>query len=108
MPKFLFAVRYSLDGAKGLLKEGGSKRRAVVEKATAEVGGTVESFYFSFGKEDALVITDLPDTVTAAAVSLAVSASGVGSVSTTALLTPEEIDGACQKAATSGYKAPGA
>ena len=31
MPKYLFQASYTTEGAKGLLKEGGTKRRAAVE-----------------------------------------------------------------------------
>src|SRR5258708_4849048 len=106
MAKFMFAVDYTSDGSKGLIKDGGSKRKALVEKMVAKLGGTMEVFYFAFGKDDAVVIADLPDAVTAAAVSLAVSASGAGAFVTTPLLTAEEVDRACKKSV--GYKAPGA
>ena len=106
MAKYMFAVDYSTEGAKGLAKDGGSKRRAVVEKVVTKLEGTLESFYFGFGKDDAIVIVDLPDNVSAAAVSIAVSASGAGAIVTTPLLTVEDIDRACKKSV--GYKAPGA
>jgi uncharacterized protein with GYD domain len=101
----MFEVDYTIEGTKGLLKDGGSKRRAVVEKAIAKVGGKLEAFYFCFGTVDAIVIVDLPDNITAAALSLAVSASGAVAFSTTPLLTPEDIDQACKKPVA--YKAPG-
>jgi len=53
-----------------------------------------------------LVIADVPDTVTAAAVSIRVSASGLVRTKTTALLTVEEADQALQK--TIDYRPPGA
>ncbi len=106
MAKYMFEVDYTTEGAKGLAKDGGSKRRAVVEKVAAKLGGAVESFYFAFGKNDAIVIVDLPDNVSAAAVSIAVSASGACAFVTTPLLTVEDIDRACKKSV--GYKAPGA
>lgn len=106
MAKFMLAVDYSAEGAKGLVKEGGSKRRAVVDKVVTKLGGAVEGFYFSFGQSDVIVIVELPDNISAAAVSLAVSASGAGAVVTTPLLTPEDVDRACKQSV--GYKAPGA
>ena len=44
MPKILWKVAYSVDGAKGLLRDGGTGRRAAVEKMLASAGGTLESF----------------------------------------------------------------
>ena len=105
MPKYLVEGSYTTDGTKGLLKDGGSKRRAAVEALMKGLGGSVEAFYYAFGEPDAYVIVDAPDNVTAAAVSLAVNASGAVTLKTTPLLTPEEIDQATQK--TVNYRAPG-
>lgn len=105
MAKYLFQANYVGDGVKGLLKEGGSSRRAAVEKAAQSVGGTVEAFYFAFGEADAYVIGDLPDNAAAAALALTVNASGLAVVKTTVLITPEEVDGAVKKTPT--YRAPG-
>ncbi len=49
MPKYLFQASYTAEGAKGLLKEGGTKRRAAVEQLIKSVGGTLEAFYFALG-----------------------------------------------------------
>ena len=67
MPKYLIQANYVGEGLKGLLKEGGSSRRATIEKLLGSVGGRVEAFYYAFGDTDAFVIVDLPDNVTAAA-----------------------------------------
>ena len=106
MPKFMVQATYTVEGAKGLLKDGGSKRRAAVEKMIAGIGGKLEGFYFAFGAADAVVIVDLPDAASAAAVSLAISATGAVTSSTTVLLTPEEIDAAAKKQVA--YMRPGA
>ncbi len=52
MPKFLYQATYTGEGAKGLLKEGGSKRRAAVEEVMKALGGKVEAFYYAFGDPD--------------------------------------------------------
>lgn len=105
MPRYLVQGSYSADGAKGLLKDGGSKRRAAVEAMAKGFGGRVESFYYAFGDTDVYAVVEVPDHVTAAAVSLAVNASGAVSLKLTQLLTPEEIDEATKKSVT--YQAPG-
>ena len=105
MPKYLLEAHYSTEGAKGVMKEGGSGRRAAVAKMAESVGGKLESFYFAFGGVDAFVIVDLPDNVTAAAVALAASQSGTSSVKTVVLLTPEDMDKAAKKSIE--YRAPG-
>jgi uncharacterized protein with GYD domain len=97
MAKFLWKASYTSDGVKGVLKEGGSGRRATVEKVVEGLGGKVEAFYFALGEHDVYVIAELPDTVTATAVSLTVNASGVVALQTVELLTPEQVDEASKK-----------
>jgi uncharacterized protein with GYD domain len=105
MPKYLIQATYMAEGTKGLLAEGGTKRRDAAAKAIKAAGGKLEAFYFAFGKSDAIVIVDLPDNVSAAAASLTISASGVVTTRTTVLLTPGEIDEAAKKSVP--YRGPG-
>jgi len=105
MAKFLLSASYSESGAKGLRKDGGTKREHVVRLAVESVGGKLEAFYFALGKNDAFVIADLPDTVSAAALGLAVAASGAARCETTPLLTSAEMDKAVSK--NTAYRAPG-
>ena len=105
MPKYLVTASYTAEGMKGVLKDGGSKRRQVAEAALKSVGGRVEAFYFAFGEHDAYVIIDAPDNVTVAAASMAIGASGAVNTKTIVLLTPEEIDQASKKQAI--YTPPG-
>ncbi|MBI2358991.1 MAG: GYD domain-containing protein [Deltaproteobacteria bacterium] len=88
------------------MKDGGSARRAAVQKMIEGLGGTVECFYYAFGEPDAFAIIDVPDTVSVAAASLAINATGGARVSTTVLLTPEQIDEAAKKSVS--YRPPGA
>lgn len=106
MAKYLLKASYSVEGAKGLIKDGGSARRAAVQKMVEGLGGSLECFYYTIGEPDAVLIVDVPDLVTVAAASLAVNAAGGAHVSTTVLLTPEEIDAAAKKSVN--YRAPGA
>ena len=106
MAKFLWKASYTSDGVKGVLKEGGTGRRAAVEKVVEGLGGKVEGFYFALGEHDVYVIAELPDTVTATAVSLTVNASGVVALQTLELLTPEQVDEASKKSVE--YRPPGA
>jgi uncharacterized protein with GYD domain len=97
MPKYMVHATYTAEGAKGLLRSGGTARRKATEELLASLGGKVEAFYFSFGDEDAVIIIDLPDQVTASAIALAVSASGAIRTRSTVLITPEEVDEAARK-----------
>ena len=97
MPKYLFQSNYTSEGVQGLLKEGGSSRRAATEKLLKSVGGKLEAYYYAFGYTDVYVIADLPDNASAAAVALTVSGAGTSTVKTTVLMTPEEVDVATKK-----------
>ena len=105
MPKYLIEASYTPEGVKGLLKDGGTRRRTAVNILMKQLGGSVEAFYYSFGESDVVVIADVPDNVTAAAVSLTVAASGRLTLKTTPLLDPAEIDEATKK--TVKYSPPG-
>lgn len=105
MGRYLFQGSYSVDGIKGVLKEGGTGRRAAVEAAVKALGGTLEAYYFAFGDTDVYVIVDGIDHGTAAAFSMGIAATGaLHSVKTTVLLSPEEIDQAGKK--TLSYRPP--
>jgi uncharacterized protein with GYD domain len=105
MAKYLFEARYTAAGAKGVAHEGGSGRRAAIAKMTESMGGKLETFYYAFGDVDAYVIVDLPDSVTAAAVALAVNQGGGATVKTVVLIPPEDMDKAGKKAVD--YRPPG-
>jgi len=106
MPKYMWKVSYSADGVRGIVKQGAVDRAAQIGQITAANGGTVESFYFAFGDTDVYVIADLPGDTTAAAIALAVGASGTGAIETVKLLTPAEVDEA--RGMQTGYVPPGA
>jgi uncharacterized protein with GYD domain len=105
MAKYLLHGNYTAEGTKGLLKDGGSKRRAAIKALAESLGGKLETVYYAFGGTDIVIIVDLPDNASAAAASLIVGASGSATVTTTVLLTPEEIDQAVKKSGK--YTAPG-
>jgi uncharacterized protein with GYD domain len=105
MAKCLVEARYTPEGAKGLAREGGTGRRAATAKAIQGLGGKLESFYFAFGDVDAYIIFDVPDHVTAAALSLAVAQSGSINTKTIVLMTPEDMDQAAKKAVD--FRPPG-
>ena len=106
MAKYLFEATYTADGTKGLQKEGGTNRSAAVKQMIESLGGEMECFYYTFGKSDAIVIANVPDNVAAAAAGIAINATGTVQVSTTILITPEDIDNAVKKSVS--YRPPGA
>ena len=106
MGKYLLQASYTQDGLAGLVKEGGTGRRAALTETVEGVGGSLESLYYAFGKTDLFVIADLPDDAAATAVSLAIGASGALGVSVTVLVTAETVDAAIARDVT--YRPPGA
>ena len=106
MAKFLFTGSYTSEGARGVLAEGGTRRREAAEQVVSSVGGTIEAYYFGFGTDDFYLIADLPDNAAAAAGAMTAAASGAMGIRTTVLLTPEEIDAASKLSPS--FRAPGA
>jgi len=92
MKKYLFSGSYTREGFQGLIKEGGSSRIDAAKTALESVGGSLESFYFALGEKDFYIIVNLPDDVTATAITLAGNSSGTFSIKSVVLLTPEEMD----------------
>ncbi len=105
MGKYMFTGSFAVDGARGLLAEGGTNRRDVIAKLFTSLGGTLESYHFGFGSDDFYIIGDLPGNAAAAACALTTSATGAVRTRTVVLMTPEEIDAATKLTPT--YRAPG-
>lgn len=105
MSKYLIRANYVGDGIKGLMSEGGSKRRDAAKAALESVGGTLDCMYYAFGDTDVYAICDLPDQASATAVSLLINSSGAVSLNLVPLMTPEDVDAAVAKAPK--YRAPG-
>ncbi len=105
MPKYMTVASYTSEGTKGVIKDGGTGRRKAVEQVVASAGGRVEAMYFAFGDDDVYVISEAPDNVSVAALSLAVASTGMVRARTIVLLTPEEMDAAAKKAIS--YRGPG-
>ena len=105
MAKYLFEAKYTNQGTKGLLHEGGTGRRAAIETALRGLGGEIVDMYYAFGDVDVYLIAELPDNVAAAAVALAVNQAGGATTKTVVLMTLDEVDKACHK--TVAYRPPG-
>ena len=106
MARYLIHGSYTLEGIRGVAKDGGSRRRDIVAKSLTSIGGQLVSFDFALGKDDFFVIADVPNNVAAAALAISVGAAGGATVQTIPLLTPEEVDTAVKEHVT--YRAPGA
>lgn len=105
MGKYLFEGNYVGEGIKGLMREGGTKRRDALVEALKSVGGSLECMYYAFGESDVLGVLEVPDDTDAAALSLVFNSSGAVKVRMKPLMTPEAVDEAVKK--TPSYRPPG-
>jgi uncharacterized protein with GYD domain len=105
MPKYMIEATYTSKGLRGVVKDKASGRKAAIEKIINASGGKLEAVYYAFGQSDVFVLFDCPDAVTAAAISVTVSATGLVRTRTIPLLTVQETDQALSK--TLPYQAPG-
>ncbi len=105
MAKFMVKATYTTQGIAGLGRDGGTARAEIVRALIENAGGQVESLYFAFGEYDLYVVGEVPDNVTAAALGIAVRATGGVEARVIPLITPEEIDEAARLPVT--YQAPG-
>ncbi len=106
MAHYLVQAFYSKEGI-GQLLANPQDRAAAVRPVVEGMGGEIESFYFAFGEYDAVVLAELPDNVSAAALAMAVGGSpGISSYKTTPLLTMDEAIEAMRKASGTGYRSP--
>jgi uncharacterized protein with GYD domain len=105
MAKYLAIVTYTAEGLKGLMDKGGTARVEASRRFLASAGGSLESFYFALGADDAYIIGDLPDNATAAATAMSAAATGMVVNRMVPLLTADEVDRAA--AARLAYDAPG-
>jgi uncharacterized protein with GYD domain len=84
-------------------------RAQTVGRIMESVGAKLESLYFAFGEDDIFALIEAPNNVTAAAISVAVGASGsFKTFKTSVLLSSTEAMEVMRKASTVAYRAPGA
>ena len=106
MATYLFQCSYTPEALAKLIKKP-EDRVAVVTKAIEKLGGKVIGGWFSFGEYDIVLISELPDNVSAASFAIAAAAGGaLKSNRTTPLLTREETLRMFKAAGKTGYKAP--
>src|ERR1700733_3566387 len=104
MPHYLHQVAYSPEGWEAL-RAHPQNRIEAVRPVIEKLGGKIETAWFAFGEYDVIVITELPDNVSAAAISMAFAGGGAcKAVQTTPLMSPEEAVQAFKKAGQCGYR----
>ncbi len=105
MPKYLIFANYTAQGMEGVRAKGAKSRVDSVSTMLEGVGGSLESFHFAFGDTDVFAVAEVPDDEAAAAVAIAINASGAVSARTTKLLTVDQVDEALRRSVD--YHPPG-
>jgi uncharacterized protein with GYD domain len=104
MPHYLSQVSYTPE-AWARLVANPQDRIEAVRGPIEKLGGRIHNAFFAFGEYDVVVITEMPDNVSAAAIAIAFAAGGsVKSEKTTPLMTTAEALEAIKKAGTTGYR----
>jgi uncharacterized protein with GYD domain len=104
MPHYLHQLAYSREGWEALLAHPQNRIEAV-RPAIEKLGGKIETAWFAFGEYDVIVVSELLDNVSAAAISIAFAGGGAcKAVQTTPLMSPEEAVQAFKKAGECGYR----
>jgi uncharacterized protein with GYD domain len=107
MPHYLIQVGYNSAGVAALVKEP-QDRIEKVRPAVEALGGRIETAYYAFGDHDIILICELPDNTSAAAMAMAVGAGGtVSAYRTTVLLTADEATRAMNRAGEAAYQPAG-
>jgi uncharacterized protein with GYD domain len=104
MPHYLSQVSYTPE-AWARLVANPQDRIEAVRGPIEKLGGRIHNAFFAFGEYDVVVITEMPDNISAAAIAIAFAAGGaVKSEKTTPLMTTAEALEAIKKAGTTGYR----
>jgi uncharacterized protein with GYD domain len=107
MAFYLLQATYTPEAWANLTRQPQDREQAI-RPVVERLGGKVQGFWWSFGEYDAVVIVQMPDNVSAAAFSIAASASGgLKAAKTTPLISIEEGVGAMRMAAEAAYRPPG-
>lgn len=106
MPHYLIQAAYTPAALATLIKKP-QDRVEVIGAAVEKIGGKVVGGWFSFGEYDVVLIVELPDNVSAAALAVAAAAGGALKANkTTPLLTAEETVEMLKRAGKTGYRPP--
>ena len=108
MALYLFRFGYTPEAWAALIEKPEDRRTTLASRIFGTFGGRLEGFWYAFGEHDGYALVDLPDSVSAAAASAAVAATGsFRRLETTVLITVDEMIEALERAAEFAYAKPG-
>ena len=106
MPLYLIQASYSSPATAAMIKSP-QDRAAAMRPVIQRMGGKLVGLWFTFGEYDVVAIAEMPDNVSAAALSMAIGAKGgVSAFRTTPLLSTADAVAAMKKARGAGYQPP--
>ena len=107
MPLYMYQAAYTAESWAAQVKNPQNRVESVGRQATEAVGGKMVGGWYCLGDYDVILIADLPNIESMAAIAVAIAAGGaIKSSHTTALMTGVELVAALKKseAVVKGYK----
>ncbi|KZD25401.1 GYD domain-containing protein [Tardiphaga robiniae] len=107
MPLYMYQAAYTPESWAAQMKNPQNRVESVGRQTTEAVGGTLIGGWYCLGEYDVMLIADVPDIESMAAIAVAIAAGGaIKSSQTTALMTGEELVAALKKSESviKGYK----
>ena len=106
MPYYLTQIAYASKGFAALIRKPQNRMEAL-QPLFENLGGSIQGMWFAFGEYDLVLISQLPDNSSVAAISMAISSGdSVKTVKTTPLMTMDEGIDAMRKATSTIYRPP--
>jgi uncharacterized protein with GYD domain len=107
MPLYMYQAAYTAESWAAQMKNPQNRVESVGRQVTEAVGGKMIGGWYCLGDYDAILIADVPNIESMAAIAVAIAAGGaIKSSQTTALMTGEELVAALKKSESvvKGYK----
>ncbi|MEX0682689.1 MAG: GYD domain-containing protein [Dehalococcoidia bacterium] len=106
MPAYMYRVGYTSDSWAEQIKKPTDRQKSLTPIVRG-LGGRILSFYYAFGKDDVILIAQMPDNKAAAGLAIAAAAGGaVSHITTTPLMTVAEAMGAMRQGKRARYTPP--
>ena len=108
MALYLYRFGYTPEAWAALMERPKDRRDMLASQIFGTFGGRLEGFWYCFGEQDGYALIDMPDAVSAAAASVAVTATGsFRLLETTVLISADDMMAAVDRAGEFGYVKPG-
>lgn len=107
MARFLYLGKYTAEGLKGLVAEGGSKRRDATEQMVKSIGGRVLEYDFTVGEYDFILMVEVEDQLAGLVAPLLAGSSGTVRVVTVPLVSPQQMDDVAARAVATSFRPAG-